>query len=133
MKGSYVLILKIDKDKTIKIGKKQQKMFFKKGYYAYVGSAMNGLEQRINRHLRKKKKFHWHIDYLLNQSDIKKVYIKKSTEREECNIARSFEQKFEKITGFGCSDCKCKSHLFYSDRNHLIKTIERINMINFNF
>jgi Uri superfamily endonuclease len=133
MKGSYILIIKLDKDKTIQIGKKQQKIFFKKGYYAYIGSAMNGLEQRINRHLRKNKKFHWHIDYLLEHSKIEKIYYLESTKRKECEIAKKFNQEFENISDFGCSDCKCKSHLFYSDRNHLIKNIERVNMINFDF
>lgn len=132
MKGSYILIIKLNEDKTIKIGKKQQKMFFKKGYYSYIGSAMNGLEQRINRHIRKNKKFHWHIDYFLNHSDIKNVYYQEGNEYKECNIARNFEERFESIPGFGCSDCKCKSHLFQADYDHLIKTAEKINMIDYN-
>jgi len=33
-----------------------------------------------------------------------------------------FNEKLENIPGFGCSDCKCDSHLFYgsSDEIHFI-------------
>jgi len=42
MKGSYILLIKLDEDKDIQIGKLGN-ISFKKGYYAYVGSALNGL------------------------------------------------------------------------------------------
>ncbi len=35
-----------------------------------VGRALNGLEERINRHLRRNKRDSWHIDYLLEYSKI---------------------------------------------------------------
>jgi Uri superfamily endonuclease len=44
MKGCYCLIIKLNNDRTVKIGKKLGKIEFKKGYYVYVGSAMNSLE-----------------------------------------------------------------------------------------
>lgn len=117
MKGSYVLVIKNSKDQTIQIGK-LGKIFFKKGCYAYVGSALNSLEGRINRHMRKDKKFHWHIDYLLDKTKIVDVFCKKSKRKEECEIANNFLD-LEFIKGFGCSDCKCKSHLFYVDKNKI--------------
>ena len=117
MKGSYVLVIKNSKDQTIQIGK-LGKIFFKKGCYAYVGSALNSLEGRINRHMRKDKKFHWHIDYLLDKTKIVDVFCKKSKRKEECETANIFSN-FESIKGFGCSDCKCKSHLFYVDKNKI--------------
>ena len=69
MKGIYCLIIKLDKDKSIKIGKLNY-INFKKGYYCYVGSALNNLKKRIERHKRKNKKLHWHIDYLLKHAKI---------------------------------------------------------------
>ncbi len=111
MKGSYVLVIENKKDQNIQIGKLGN-IFFKKGFYAYVGSALNGLEQRINRHKRTDKKLHWHIDYLLNKTDIVDVFYKESEEKEECRIAKSF-LNLDSIKGFGCSDCNCESHLFY--------------------
>ena len=112
MKGSYILIIELKKAKTIQIGK-FDKIHFKKGIYAYVGSALNGLEARINRHLRKTKKKHWHIDYLLDFAEIVDVYYKENDAKEECKIAEKFEGEFVPIPGFGCSDCRCKSHLFF--------------------
>ena len=60
MKGSYVLLIEIGQEKEIQIGSIGN-IYFKKGFYAYIGSALNGLEQRIERHIRKDKRFHWHI------------------------------------------------------------------------
>ncbi len=117
MKGSYVLIIKNKNNQKIQIGK-LGKIFFKKGYYAYIGSGLNSLEGRINRHTRKNKKFHWHIDYLLEKTEIENVFYKESIEKEECKIANNFSV-MESILGFGCSDCNCKSHLFYVEKNKI--------------
>ena len=117
MIGCYLLIIKLNSSQKIQIGK-LGKLFFKKGFYIYVGSAMNNLEKRINRHLRKDKKFYWHIDYLLKKAEILDVYVKENTIKEECKIVKIFEEKLENIAGFGCSDCRCISHLFYlSNKN----------------
>jgi len=112
MKGTYIVIIKLEEEKTIQIGK-LGKILFKKGFYVYVGSAFNGLRQRIDRHLRKNKKIHWHIDYFLNFSEVKGVLFKESETKQECNIATILEKHLFSISGFGCSDCRCKSHLFY--------------------
>jgi len=56
-KGTYILVVKLEKDKQIQVGKLGD-FLFEKGYYCYVGSAMNGLEQRIGRHQSKNKKLH---------------------------------------------------------------------------
>ncbi|MBC7081753.1 MAG: GIY-YIG nuclease family protein [Thermoplasmatales archaeon] len=111
MKGTYILIIEIDKDKKIRVGKRG--IYFKKGYYAYVGSAMNSIEKRLERHLRKDKKKRWHIDYLIEKGKIKKIFYKESKIKEECDIAKKLGV-FEIIPKFGSSDCKCKSHLFYN-------------------
>ncbi len=125
MKGSYILILKVEKDMVAEIGKLGI-LPFKKGYYAYVGSALNGLEQRITRHLRKKKKFHWHIDYFLDKARIKEVWYEEGG--EECEIA-SVLSFFPSIKNFGCSDCTCKSHLFHSPScKKLAHVIEKTGM-----
>ncbi|KAA0006558.1 MAG: GIY-YIG nuclease family protein [Thermoplasmata archaeon] len=126
MKGSYILIAEIDKPKRIKIGKLGE-IYFKKGYYAYVGSALNSLEKRIGRHIRKEKKIRWHIDYLLQHASIKKIFYKEGDEREECMIASKFDLNY--IPKFGSSDCNCKSHLFYSKNMVSIeKIIKKIGM-----
>ena len=66
MKGCYCLIISMKKSDKLKIGNLYQDHKFKKGYYVYIGSAMNSLVARINRHLSDNKKIHWHVDYLLS-------------------------------------------------------------------
>ena len=133
MKGVYCLVINVRKDLNINIGA-FGKIRFKKGIYAYVGSAQNNLEKRVSRHLSRsskiskkflghkksqsdffvnKKKF-WHIDYLLDNrfAKILKVYYKKAKKSEECKIAKKLSKTEIPIVNFGCSDCDCKSHLF---------------------
>jgi len=123
-KGAYLLILYLPEDKEIEIGS-LGKIKFKKGFYIYVGSAMNSLTDRVKRHLKKEKKFHWHIDYFLEHTKILFVVLIPSEEKIECKIAQTI--KGDKIKGFGCSDCKCESHLFYFE--NFDKLIENLNNI----
>lgn len=90
---------------------------FRKGTYAYVGSAQNGLESRIRRHLRHEKKLHWHVDYLLKNPEVmmKKIWVAEMGKNEECGTARLLAEHFQGIPNFGSSDCNCGSHLFYLD------------------
>ena len=98
-----------------------------KGYYAYVGSALNNLDGRIGHHLKIKKKLHWHIDYLLNKANVENVFFKEGEKREECEFANELSKHFQSMNKFGSSDCKCKSHLFYSkDHSELRSTIMRL-------
>lgn len=113
MKGSYVLILRVKEDVNCTIGR-LGRILFKKGFYAYVGSAMNGLKQRVSRHLSNSKRFHWHIDYLLKCSSVEEVFYRESEKKEECTVADAFNG-FIFIEGFGSSDCRCRSHLFFSE------------------
>ena len=77
--GSYLLVFILDRDISCCIGKRGL-MTFPQGTYVYVGSALNGLDQRIRRHLRTDKKIHWHIDYLLPHAQITTIYYTISTE-----------------------------------------------------
>jgi Uri superfamily endonuclease len=122
MKGSYILLLHLRKTTTIHIGS-LGKISFEKGYYAYVGSALNNLHNRIKRHLRNRKKLHWHIDYLLQKAEIEKIYYIDTPEREECRIARELSDILNPVKNFGCSDCRCYSHLFYMNDNRVLQHI----------
>lgn len=129
MKGCYLLVVELKNNTTINVGKLGKKQF-DKGHYVYVGSALNGLAQRIQRHLRKQKKTHWHIDYLLKHAKIVDVFYKENVTMEECSIANKFS-KFNSIEGFGCSDCKCKSHLFYGSIDDIANVAHNLEMRNF--
>lgn len=108
--------------KNIRIGSLGE-LNLNKGFYCYVGSALGksvSLENRLMRHLSKKKKLRWHIDYLLANSDasIDSIIIFPSEKRIECLVSKEIEKLAEKtIEGFGSSDCNCKGHLHYFRKN----------------
>ena len=112
MKGSYTLLIQLPEQQTIAIGSSKA-IYFSSGYYAYVGSAMGGFKSRLNRHLRSNKKPHWHIDYLLEKASISGIILCETKGRIECAIAQALSCQFDSIPGFGSSDCKCRSHLFF--------------------
>lgn len=115
-KGTYILLIKLNKDSNIKIGALGN-IEFKKGYYTYIGSAFGpGGFKRIERHKNVSnggnKNIRWHIDYLNSHPDTEVVEIKKFPEKKiECKLAE--ELKGKSIAKFGSSDCKCGSHLKY--------------------
>lgn len=115
MYKTYILILKLNKNLSIEIGK-IGKIFLKKGYYLYVGSGKRNLEKRIQRHIKREKNIYWHIDYLTSNKNfsIKEIYL--FDKLNECRLAKIFiEKNFSYIINFGSSDCNCKSHLFFSE------------------
>lgn len=117
--GTYVLVLRIPAATDIVVGR-LGRLHFPGGYYLYVGSALGGLEGRLSRHLRARKRLHWHIDYLLTVATLCQVWYRTSNEREECVWARSLAAASEvsaPYAGFGASDCRsrphpCHAHLF---------------------
>jgi len=126
--GSYMLILNLDEDKDIEIGK-AGRFFFRKGYYIYVGSAMKDLTARLERHKRKRKNLFWHVDYLREHTTVVHTLPIRSSSKLECNIASSVHDISDgSIMGFGSSDCNCYSHLFYM-KNNPIYSEEFINLL----
>jgi len=114
MKGSYILLVCLERPMDIMIGGLGE-IAFKEGRYAYVGSAMGGLEQRVSRHLRSRKAIRWHIDYLLRFGRVESVHIKESTTKCECYLATELSKRFDVVPRFGSSDCNCKGHLLIVD------------------
>lgn len=112
-RGSYVLLIRLTGEQVIATGNLAD-IRFSPGFYAYVGSALNGLRPRLLRHLSGEKKRHWHIDYLLERAFIIDIAVHKAESRSECAIAGTLSTAFDTIPGFGSSDCLCRSHLFYT-------------------
>ncbi|MEM1689863.1 MAG: GIY-YIG nuclease family protein [Candidatus Hadarchaeales archaeon] len=110
MKGTYALFIQVPFDVEIVIGALGRKSF-RAGYYVYVGSAMGGLKERVRRHLEKKKRMHWHVDYLLTRARVVDFIFAEG--RGECEVARNLSSRLQPIEGFGSSDCECQTHLFY--------------------
>ncbi|MEM0242976.1 MAG: GIY-YIG nuclease family protein [Candidatus Aenigmatarchaeota archaeon] len=132
MKGSYVLILKMESNQVLKIGKIGE-IEFRRGFYSYVGSANGknlGIDERLKRYFKlnkeKKGNLRWHIDYLLVNNNVKIIDVVK-TKKEECELARIIEKiSSDLIPNFGCSDCNCESHLFFHFSNPKEKIIKFI-------
>jgi sugar fermentation stimulation protein A len=89
---------------------------FPAGYYVYTGSAMRGLQARLDRHRRRRKKLWWHIDYLLRRARIVEVVEVPTRRRMECALNRRVLEMAGArvvVSGFGASDCRCEAHLAY--------------------
>lgn len=115
--GTYVLLLHNEADRTVQVGRWRE-ISFDKGYYLYVGSAFGpgGVRARVGRHMREAKSLRWHIDYLRDATDAIAVWVQYGKQRMEHVWASKLLQSdtLAAVDGFGCSDCKCLSHLFYS-------------------
>lgn len=124
---TYILLIVILRDLNVLVGRLKD-LHFKKGFYFYIGSAQRGLRARIQRHLRKTKNIFWHIDYLLSSeyAQVNEVWI--SSKARECQIVKTLiKDGYNFIEKFGCSDCNCKSHLFFTrkDTGQLRNLLER--------
>ncbi len=118
-KGVYCLIIKLFRKCNIKIGCLGT-FSFPVGFYVYVGSAQTNLERRIERHLRKTKAFHWHIDYFLQHGQVICVHKYAGRKNMECILSHKISNMKNAIIpakGFGSSDCSCISHLYFFQSN----------------
>ena len=126
-KGAYILLLENPREKIIKIGKKT--LTFKKGHYIYCGSAMNNLQKRVDRHFSSEKKLRWNIDYLSIKIQPIAAWGIISDDKIECWISKELSEIFEEFDEFGASDCKCKTHLYYSESTPFERIEEFLNEI----
>jgi sugar fermentation stimulation protein A len=118
--GAYILILWLKEARHISIGRLGS-LRFKRGYYIYIGSAKKRLSKRIGRHKRKKKKPFWHIDYLRAHATFYRAIPIRASEDLECKIASKLRDLADWIiSGFGCSDCQCETHLFATKSDPLL-------------
>ena len=110
--GSYMLILHLLEDITISVGSLGH-VTFPRGFYIYVGSAKKNLTRRMERHLRKRKKVFWHIDYLREHAERCMALPIRSSTSLEHEVAFALNRIADwSVPGFGSSDCSCDTHLF---------------------
>lgn len=116
MKGTYCLLIHLPREEKISVGALGMCRFLP-GMYAYVGSALGGIEQRVGRHKSARKRMRWHIDYLLGKCEVlATIAIPSGYKDSECGLAMSLLSSGEAtlpVPGFGSSDCRCPSHLVY--------------------
>ncbi|MGM0602202.1 MAG: GIY-YIG nuclease family protein [Bacillota bacterium] len=116
--GVYLLRIYLSQKKIIKIGALGE-FEFPEGYYFYAGSAQRNLPARIKRHYSEKKNFHWHIDYLLDKSELVDDFVFQLPKKGECFLTELMLNNRGRVivTGFGASDCRCESHLVFFRKN----------------
>lgn len=125
-KGAYCLIMSLNKDVGIKVGRFGF-FNFPRGHYVYVGSAMKNLKQRVSRHFRDEKKLKWHIDYFLENAQLVRALVYPSRKRLESKIAKLFEDEVKVgraniiVKKFGSTDTKDLTHLFYFPSENSLK------------
>jgi sugar fermentation stimulation protein A len=112
--GAYIAVFVLPRRCRIEVGKRGC-VKFQPGSYLYVGSAQRNLLARIERHSRKDKPLHWHIDYLSTKAAMIGAMIVPGSRERECELARELGHIYElAVPGFGASDCRCGGHLFYT-------------------
>jgi len=113
--GLYHLLFHLPRRIRIRVGALGLQVF-PHGYYIYTGSAKRGLAHRIARHLRKRKKRHWQIDFLTTVARVERILINDSGFSTECQRHQAISdlpQAKVMVAWFGSSDCRCRSHLAY--------------------
>jgi len=114
-KGTYLLFLKFYGPRDVSVGALGT-LSIAAGEYCYVGSAMNGLDERLGRHLSKDKRIRWHIDRLTSCADDMYAFVSLDP-IPECVLSETAKGCgcHPVFKGFGCSDCRCWTHLFLVD------------------
>jgi Uri superfamily endonuclease len=112
----YTIYLQLNDTQDISIGRLGN-FHFQKGIYIYIGSAKKNILHRIKRHKEVEKKYHWHFDYLRPYGTIINI-ITYDNSFTECGLADKIRKDVGgsiPVKGFGASDCKCGSHLIYTE------------------
>lgn len=127
--GTYALILESPSEQLVQIGK-LGRLNVRPGFYVYVGSAFGpgGLRARIVHHVSISQRPHWHINYLRSCLQLKAVWFTYDAERQEhrwADIFGSLRGATIPMTGFGASDCGCKSHLIAFSSQPSIRSFRR--------
>jgi Uri superfamily endonuclease len=118
--GAYALILFCSREELVQIGKLGP-LQLRRGFYVYVGSAVGpgGVRARVAHHQKVSQRPHWHIDYLRPHTRLERIWYSHDRVRREHQWARvihALRGASVPVPGFGSSDCKCMTHLFFFTR-----------------
>lgn len=120
--GVYALVLRLDGPTELVFGRghSRQSAPLEAGWYVYVGSAHGpgGLRARTDRHRRRSRVAHWHVDALLARAELVEIWFAEvAADREHAWAQRLARQPGAAIPvrGFGARDCRqgCGSHLVF--------------------
>jgi Uri superfamily endonuclease len=127
--GTYALVLRISRRLELRIGA-LGRLAVRPGLYVYVGSALgsSGLVARVGRHYRRDKRLRWHIDYVTTVATLDEVWYTVDKARRECQWAEALQQirgATVPLDGFGSSDCRCRSHLYFFQKRPSLRALRR--------
>ncbi|AFZ70524.1 hypothetical protein Calag_0782 [Caldisphaera lagunensis DSM 15908] len=127
--GIYIIVFRVNDYINLIINKNE--FIIDKGYIIYIGSAGNGLNNRLRRHLTKNKKLRWHIDYVTNNKSVEPsiIYYKEGLYgvKIEDELSSLFYSKFLKIDNLGATDSKMP-HMYYSNNiKEILKIIYKLD------
>lgn len=127
--GTYALILVNSRRGVLPIGQLGD-LNLQPGVYVYVGSAWGpgGLAARVQHHCRISSRPHWHIDYLRARCDLNRIWFTTAPGPAEHTWAKALA-RLPKVTvplqGFGASDCRCNTHLFWFPSPPSLRAFQR--------
>ena len=127
-RGTYIMMLDADNDRRITIGRRMT-IDVRPGRYLYVGSAFGpgGVRARVNRHFRNAGICRWHVDYLRRFTRPAGALVCYGARDTEHRWARALDDAgLQAVTGFGCSDCRCRTHLYMTGDD---QNIDRLLLI----
>ncbi len=112
--GVYLLVFHLDGVTHLVVGALGE-LVLRAGYYAYAGSARQGLRSRLRHHLTAGgKRRHWHVDYLRQVAEPLYALVWRGNNADECSLSRAAARvAAETVKDFGSSDCRCGGHLHY--------------------
>jgi Uri superfamily endonuclease len=115
--GTYGLVLELARDIELEVGS-LGKVRLPSGIYVYAGSAKVALLHRLERHARREKRVHWHIDRLtvLPSCCVLGAYVFGEGGPSECRLVELISKvEGAKVLppGFGSSDHRCGGHLVH--------------------
>lgn len=116
MKAVYALFINLEDSRSIEVGALGD-IDFERGMYVYVGSAMNSVEKRLQRHFSEVDNRHWHIDYLTSEAEPFDYFVLPEESEYECVLSKILQKIGEPVENFGASDCGCSSHLYFIPRD----------------
>lgn len=131
--GTYVLVMRLPRRRVLRIGGLGT-FPLEPGWYLYAGSARGpgGVRGRVNRHLRRDKRLHWHVDYLATVADVAEVWFTHDGEISEHDVIHMLTRMDGiqvPVRGFGSTDCRagCTAHLLHVSTNaHLTAAMGRL-------
>lgn len=133
-RSSYSIILRLNSNKKLEVGSLGT-IFLVKGFYVYNGSAYGtgGLASRIKHHVKKRKKLHWHIDYLTSDNECKILRViafKKRNLERKVSLEMLREREFVGIPKFGSTDDKiARTHLFLISAKSEKEALEKVKKV----